>query len=108
MTRTTKNVRRIARNTSRGTNAVGIQRKINTDYVVLARDYGKLFTEIWRKPVTKYFLGGVALGVLAPLAFRAYGRDMEIRSFIRDNFDELKIRVEGFLPNRDEDTVLHS
>jgi hypothetical protein len=52
------------RNTLNGQNAMGIQRKINDDYAELLKDYGKLFVELWRKPMTKYILGGLALSVI--------------------------------------------
>lgn len=59
--------RRNARVTRTGSNAMGIQKKINEDYEILAKDYGKLFVELWRIPLTKYLLGGLALGALVPL-----------------------------------------
>lgn len=59
-----------ARNTANGHNALGIQKKINEDYAVLFKDYGKLFTELWRKPLTKYVLGGFALSAVIPFLLR--------------------------------------
>lgn len=58
--------RRSARNTPTGENAAGIQKKINQDYAILFKDYKKLFTELWRKPMTKVILGGFALSAVVP------------------------------------------
>jgi predicted transcriptional regulator len=62
--------RRSARNTPTGANALGIQKKINQDYAILLKDYGKLFSELWRKPMTKFVLGGFALSAAIPFFMR--------------------------------------
>lgn len=62
--------RRVARNTQKGTNAMGIQKKINEDYAILWRDYQKLFVELWRKPMTKFVLGGFALSAVVPFLLK--------------------------------------
>lgn len=81
---TTRSVRRNVRNTKTGGNAKNIQKAINNDFAILLRDYKKLGLELWQFPVTKFIVGGAALGALAPLlvkVFRDYDMD-EIREKI--------------------------
>ncbi len=83
---TTRSVRRNVRNTKTGANAKNIQKAINSDYAILLRDYKKLGLELWQLPVTKFIVGGAALGALAPMlvkVFRDYDMD-EIREKIVD------------------------
>lgn len=58
--------RQTAKKTPKG-NAIGMQKQINTDYEYLLRDYKNLGIELWKKPVTKYLLGGFSLGVIVSL-----------------------------------------
>lgn len=64
--------KRPVRNTKTGSNAMQIQRRINMDYADLWADYKKLGLELWQFPVTKFIVGGVALGALTPLLMKAY------------------------------------
>lgn len=58
--------RKTAKKTGRG-NAIGMQKQINTDYEYLLRDYKNLGIELWKKPVTKYLVGGFSLGIIVSL-----------------------------------------
>lgn len=58
--------RKTAKKTARG-NAIGMQKQINTDYEYLLRDYKNLGIELWKKPVTKFLVGGFSLGVIVSL-----------------------------------------
>lgn len=68
---------------------MGIQRKINRDYEGLAKDYKKLAVELWQIPITKFILGGAALGGLVAV-FRKYP---ELDTFLTDNFEQIKTKV---------------
>lgn len=83
--------RRAVQTTKHGSNALNIQRTINRDYSLLLRDYSKLFTEIWRKPVTKYILGGVAFTALVPVLLRNVRRIPAVETFMADNVDNLNL-----------------
>lgn len=83
-----KRQRGTARNTYNGSNAMGIQKQINQDYVDLGRDYKKLFIEIWRIPATKYVLGGAAVAALIPFAMKAFGEDSQVTTYIRGVFNK--------------------
>lgn len=102
---TTRN-RRTARLTKRGTNAGGIQKQINQDYVNIIRDYRKLGVELLRKPVTRYVLGGVALTALVPFVLRMF-RNEEVQTFVRDNVESIRTRIDGVIHSgeRDLDTL---
>ena len=81
--------KRPVRNTRTGSNAMKIQRKINMDYVDLVEDYRKLGLELWRKPVTKFIVGGVALGALVPFVMKImknYDIDTDV---IKEKWDDL-------------------
>lgn len=88
--------RRTARLTRTGSNAAGIQKQINQDYMDLVRDYGKLGVELMRKPMTRYILGGVALTALVPYVLRFF-RDPEVQTFVRDNVDTIRTRIDGII-----------
>lgn len=81
--------RKTAKNTRGGSNAMGIQKQINTDYEYLLRDYGKLGVELWRKPLTKYILGGFALGAIASLLSKNVDFD-NVSDFTRDKLQLIK------------------
>jgi hypothetical protein len=92
--------RRTARVTKRGTNAGGIQRQINQDYANIIRDYRKLGVELFRKPVTRYILGGVALTALVPFVMNMF-RNEEVQTFVRDNVEGIRTRIDGMIHTAD-------
>ena len=85
--------RRNSRVTKEGSSALGIQRKINSDYEALARDYQKLLIEVWHMPMAKYVLSGLALAAIYPFASRYFSENPELRNrlgkFIPGFEDEL-------------------
>lgn len=85
---------------------IGAQKQINRDYLYLARDYKKLGMEILRRPVTKYILGGVALTAIvpyvAPVIMRLF-RDDRVTTFVRENVDDIRTRIDGFIHTADSD-----
>lgn len=83
-----KRVRGTARNTYNGSNAMGIQKQINQDYVDLTRDYKKLFVELWRIPATRYVLGGAAIAALVPVAMRMWDEDFEFGTYLKGVFNK--------------------
>lgn len=101
--------RRSARNTKTGSNVVGIQKKINTDYETLFRDYKKLTREVLEIPATRYILGGVAIVSLIPFAMRLFRRYPEINTFVSDNLDSVVSKVDGIIGSRkgDEASLNH-
>lgn len=86
--------------------ASGIQRQINQDYVNIIRDYRKLGVALFRKPMTRYVLGGVALTALVPFALRML-RNEEVQTFVRDNVEDIRTRIEGVIHSgeRELDTL---
>lgn len=98
--------RRTARVTKKGTNASGVQKQINQDFRNIARDYGKLGAELFRKPMTRYILGGVALTALAPVVMRLF-RNEEVQTFVRDNVEGIRTRIDGVIHSaeRELDTL---
>lgn len=84
---------RSPRNTRTGSNAMNIQRKINSDYAELVRDYGKLFAELWQKPVTKYLVAGAAIGAVAAI-FRKYP---DITTQVTDSVSGLRSKVDSMI-----------
>lgn len=94
--------RRGARNTRTGTNAMGIQRAINRDFVDLFTDYKRLGVELWRMPATKYILGGVALTALIPVALRALRDYPEVNTFVKENVEGIRHRLESVIHSGDE------
>jgi hypothetical protein len=98
--------RRSARVTKTGSNAAGIQRQINQDYVNIIRDYRKLGVELFRKPMTRYVLGGVALTALVPYVLRMF-RNEEVQTFVRDNVEGIRTRIDGVIHSgeRELDTL---
>lgn len=79
--------RRSARVTHTGKNALGIQKKINQDYVQLGRDYKKLFVELWNNPTAKWILGGVILTSVIPFIVKALNADSDELYIIRSRGD---------------------
>lgn len=90
--------RKTARRTPRGTNAAGIQKQINTDYEYLVKDYQKLFLELWQRPVTKFVLGGVALGAV----FGILKKYPEVNTFVSENVESIRTKIDGVIHSRDE------
>lgn len=88
--------RRSARVTRNGSNVGGIQRQINQDYMNIIRDYRKLGVELFRRPMTRYILGGVALTVAVPFILRLV-RNEEVVTFVRDNVDNIRTRIDGYM-----------
>lgn len=95
---TTRSSRRNVRNTKTGANALNIQKAINDDFAILLRDYKKLGLELWQFPVTKFIVGGAALGALTPLlvkVFRDYDMD-EIKEKIVDFVQTVRSESQNF------------
>ncbi len=59
-------------------------------------DYLKRGKGLLRRPVTQLILGGVAITVIAPYIMRMF-RNPEIQTFVRDNVDGLRTRVDGLM-----------
>ncbi len=87
---------------------MGIQKQINQDYKYLAKDYGMLGSELLKRPVTRYILGGVALMTLAPFVMRFFRRE-EVQTFFRDNVQGIRSRIDDVIHSRDMemDTMNH-
>lgn len=90
------------RKTRTGSNLGGIQRQINRDYMNFIRDYRKLGVELFRRPMTRYILGGVALTVAVPYVLRML-RNEEVVTFVRDNVDNIRTRIDGYIHTADAD-----
>ena len=88
---TTRNKR-----TARTKSIVGVQKQINTDFAYLMRDYVKLGSALLRRPLTRYVLGGVALTVVSPYILRMF-RNTEVQSFITDNVEGIRSRIDGMI-----------
>lgn len=89
---------RTPRNTRTGSNAMEIQRKINSDYGELARDYKKLAVELWKLPVTKFIFTGAALGAVAAV-FRRYP---ELNSYVSEGVETIKSKVNETLSSGED------
>lgn len=91
---TTKTTRRNVRNTRTGSNAMNFQKMINEDFALLWKDYGKLGVELWRMPLTKFIVGGAAIGALVPVLMKVFDEyDMDtikekITDFVHTAKDE--------------------
>lgn len=91
---TTKTARRNVRNTRTGSNAMNFQKMINEDFALLWKDYGKLGVELWRMPLTKFIVGGAAIGALVPVLMKVFDEyDMDtikekITDFVHTAKDE--------------------
>ncbi len=90
------------RRTARTKSIVGVQKQINTDYEYLIRDYAKLGAALMRRPLTRFILGGVALTVISPYILRMFRSD-EVQTFVRDNVEGIRSRVDGFMHSSDSD-----
>ncbi len=77
-----------------GSSPVQAQKKINSDYQSLFKDYKKMSTVLWSKPATKYVVGGIAFASLIPVAIRLLGRFPKINTFIRENLDVVEEKLE--------------
>lgn len=85
------------RNTKTGSNAMQIQRKINMDYADLWADYKKLGLELWQLPVTKFIVGGAALGALAPVLMKVF-KDYDL--------DTIKSKIDEFVHEAKDQDIL--
>ena len=66
----------------------------------LVKDYEKLAIELWKKPATRYVLGGAEIAILVPFAMRMFPR---FNTLIRDNMDTASDKwdeVEGMISER--------
>lgn len=89
--------RKTAKRTLTGSNVIGVQKQINTDYEYLLRDYKKLAQELWKKPIVKFIAGGFSLGAVVSLL----GKYTTVNDFasdklrlIKNKFDDSFIRAE--------------
>lgn len=89
---------RSPRNTRTGSNAMNIQRKINSDYAELARDYRKLAVELWQLPVTKFVVAGAALGAVAAV-FKRYP---ELNTYVSEGVDGLKTKIQDVVSSGED------
>lgn len=92
----TRTRRTATRATRTGSSALRIQKQINQDYVNIIRDYRKLGVALFRKPMTRYVLGGVAITALVPVFLRMF-RNEEVQTFVRDNVEEIRTRIDGMI-----------
>ncbi len=79
-------MRKIVRKTSSGAGALGIQKQINTDFEYLLGDYKNLGIELWKKPVTKFIVGGFSLGIVVSLL----GKYTNVNNFAADKLRLIK------------------
>lgn len=94
--------RKSSKVTRTGSNAPRIQKQINQDYTNFFRDYKKLGVELLRKPMTPYILSGVALTVAVPFILSMFRRE-DVVTFVRDNVDNIRNRIEGYIHTEDID-----
>ena len=87
-----RNTRTVRANSS----PLKVQKKINEDYVVLAKDYGKLGESIWRKPATKYVLGGIGLVVAAPYIMKLLKKIPAVEEFLASSTDAMEEIKDNF------------
>ena len=85
--------RRTARKTATGSNAIGIQKQINTDYEYLLRDYKDLGLELWKKPITKFIVSGFSLGIVVSLL----GKYTNVNDFASDKLRLIKSKFDDTL-----------
>lgn len=90
-----RSVKRAVQNSRKGSNAMPIQRTINSDYKNLAMDYKKLFVELWRMPATKYILGGVALVGFMPVLMRGLRKFPQVNTVVHENMDKVLNKIDG-------------
>jgi hypothetical protein len=101
MIMTTKKDKKRSRTAREALDVMGIQRRIDTDYAQLVRDYGKMGSKLMKRPVTRIFLGGIALSVIAPYILRLL-RNPEVQTFVRDNVEHIRSRVDGLIHSSSE------
>lgn len=68
-------------------NVLGIQKKINQDYVQLGRDYKKLFVELWGNSTARWIMGGLILTSVIPLIGKALKSEEQDILIIRSRAD---------------------
>lgn len=66
------------------------------------RGYQGRATQLLGMPVSRVILGGVALTVLAPYIMRMF-RTEGVTTFVRDNVDGIRERIDGFIHTADAD-----
>ncbi len=93
---TTRTARRNVRNTKTGSNAMNIQKTINEDFALLWRDYGKLGVELWRMPLTKFIVGGAAIGALVPVLMKVFDGEYDL--------DTIKGKITDFVHTAKEES----
>jgi hypothetical protein len=64
-----------------------IQQAINEDFVVLAKDYKKLFVALWDIPTTRFFVGGVAFAAVVPWSLKGLSW---VSDTVNDKIEERK------------------
>lgn len=85
--------RKTAKRTPKGSNAIGMQKQINTDYEYLLRDYKNLGLELWRKPIVKFIVGGFSLGAVVSLL----GKYTTVNDFASDKLRLIKNKFDDAL-----------
>lgn len=85
-----------------------IQQEINEDYAELARDYKKLGLALWKKPATKYILGGLGFAFLTPFLFRTLKGLPGVEAFFTDTFEGVKNKVDGVINSRATDDSMNA
>ena len=66
------------------------------------RGYQGRATQLLGMPVTRFILGGVALTVVAPYILRML-RNEDVTTFVRDNVDNIRTRIDGYIHSADSD-----
>ena len=76
------------------------RRQSNLSSVI--RGYQGRATQLLEMPVTRFILGGVALTVAVPFILRML-RNEDVTTFVRDNVDNIRTRIDGYIHSSDSD-----
>lgn len=88
--------------TARKTTAKRRTARKQSDIASVLRGYQGRATQLLSMPVTRFILGGVALTVAAPYILRIL-RSEDVTTFVRDNVDNIRTRVDGYIHSSDSD-----
>ena len=79
-----------ARRLRSGSRVWQIQKSINEDFFVLAKDYQKLFKELWNIPTTRFFVGGVVFAAIVPWSLKGLSW---VTHTVNDKIEERRFTV---------------
>lgn len=105
---TTRNKRTTTTRANTARTPLRIQKEINEDYVELARDYKKLALALWKKPATKYILGGLGLAAVTPFLFRTIKGLPGVEAFFTDTFEGVKNKVDHVISSHSADDSMNA